>query len=340
MGCDGCELWPKSPAQVMTGIKTALKAPGATGDQSQADTASACAHLERLMRGRRFSDIYRSRCSLANAIPPTMLRLRETVDTVIRSQADCYAGLIGTNRAGHPGYAGCFEVPKLFPGRMREAANWPLPAADEFAAKPWLAGLPRLIFISDMGDALSAAIPFAYLDQEIIRNVTSPPGRRHLWLWLTKRPSRMARFGAWLTRRGVAWPENLVAMTTVTSARTLARVDALLEVPSRFKGLSLEPLFEPVAVPLTGIDWVIVGGGSDVLAKPFHVEWALELRKRCKAAGVAFFLKQLGKNPFFRGQPLALANRHGGNWDEWKRQWKTRQLPAGFHAASPAASSI
>jgi protein gp37 len=210
---------------------------------------------------------------------------------------------------------------------MREAANWPSP-------------IPRLIFISDMGDALSAGIPFAYLDQEIIRNVNSPPGRHHLWLWLTKRPSRMARFGNWLTRRGVAWPENLVAMTTVTSARTLGRVDALLEVPSRFKGLSIEPLFEPVAVPLTGIDWVIVGGGSDVLAKPFHVEWALELRERCKAAGVAFFLKQMGKNPFFRGQPLSLANRHGGDWGEWKRRWKTRQLPAGFYAASPAASSI
>ena len=317
----------------------ALKAPGATGDQSQADTATACANLERLMRGRRFSDIYRSRCSLANAIPATMLRLRKTVDTVIRSQADCYAGLIGTNRAGHPGYAGCFEVPKLFPGRMREAANWPSPSADEVAAKPWLAGLPRLIFISDMGDALSAAIPFAYLDQEIIRNATSPPGRRHLWLWLTKRPHRMARFGAWLTRRGVAWPENLVAMTTVTSARTLARVDALLRVPSRFKGLSLEPLFESVPVPLAGIDWGIVGGGSDVLAKPFHIEWALDLHERCAASGTAFFLKQLGKNPFFRGQPLALANRHGGDWSEWKPQWRTRQLPAGFSAARLAGPS-
>jgi protein gp37 len=99
-------------------------------------------------------------------------------------------------------------------------------------------------------------------------------------------------------------------------------------------------LFEPVAIPLTGIDWVIVGGGSDVLAKPFHVEWALELRERCKAAGVAFFLKQMGKNPFFRGQPLSLANRHGGDWAEWKGRWKTRQLPAGFYAASPAAPSI
>jgi protein gp37 len=179
---------------------------------------------------------------------------------------------------------------------------------------------------------LSGAIDFPYLEEEIIRNAGSEAGRRHLWLWLSTRPSRMAQFGAWLEERGLAWPDNLVAMTTVTSEKTLRRVDALKQVPSKLKALSLEPLFGPVSPALEGIDWVIAGGGSDVLAEPFQVEWALDLRSRCAAAGVAFFLKQLGRRPCFEGKPLQLRDGHGGDWGEWPASWRVREIPARFHA--------
>ena len=100
-----------------------------------------------------------------------------------------------------------------------------------------------MIFISDMGDALSGAIPFEYLQSEIIDVAGSDAGRRHLWLWLTKRPDRMADFGNGLSQAGIPWPDNLVAMTSVTSPTTAARIDELRRVPSRFKGLSCEPAF-------------------------------------------------------------------------------------------------
>jgi hypothetical protein len=62
---------------------------------------------------------------------------------------------MGVMRAGHKGYVDAFEKPKLFPGRMAEAAKWiPTVTADN-ADKHWLMGTRRLIFISDMGDALS-----------------------------------------------------------------------------------------------------------------------------------------------------------------------------------------
>ena len=119
-------------------------------------------------------------------------------------------------------------------------------------------------------------------------------------------------------------------MTTVTAQRFAARVDELRRVPAKYKGLSVEPLFEPVSLNLSGIDWVIVGGGSDVLASPFHVEWALDLQAQAEDCQAAFFLKQLGKHPYYRGQPLKLNDRHGGDWNEWPTVCQTRQLPPAF----------
>lgn len=107
-------------------------------------------------------------------------------------------------------------------------------------------------------------------------------------------------------------------------------MDDLRQVPSGVKALSIEPLFEQIRLDLRGIDWVIVGGGSDVLAEPFHVEWALKLKKQCQDAGAAFFLKQLGKWPFFAKQPIPLQDPHGGDWKEWRREWRVREFPKAF----------
>ena len=91
-------------------------------------------------------------------------------------------------------------------------------------------------------------------------------------------------------------------------------------------------MFAPVELPLKGIDWVIVGGGSDILANPFHVEWALAIRSQCRRANVAFFLKQLGRNPFYQAARIKLKNKHGGDWSEWHKAWRTRQIPSEFRS--------
>ena len=81
-----------------------------------------------------------------------------------------------------------------------------------------------------------------------------------------------------------------------------------------------------------------IGGGSDVLAEPFHAEWALDLERQCKSEGVAFFLKQLGKHPVHRGKPLELDDQHGGNWNEWPKGWRVREFPTSFRRATMIAS--
>ena len=327
MGCDGCELWP-SPAKVKRELAQAL---------ITLPTNTSATDLRKLVYevvgDRGLSGIYSGREEIAAELAAKLgldkKAMRVLVD-VIRMAAKCYAGLLGTFRAGHKGYADTFIQPKLYPGRMAAAAKWGSPTDAEREVKPWLAGAPRMLFVSDMGDALSRSVPFSYLKQEIVDVVVSEAGNKHLWLWLTKRPSRMAEFGRWLLKQGVQWPDNLVAMTTVTSQATAGRVNELRKVPSKFKGLSIEPLFTELNLDLSGIDWCIVGGGSDVLAEPFHLEWALGLRDQCRKAGAAFFLKQLGKNPMFKDQPLELEDRHGDDWAEWHPSWRTREIPDGF----------
>ena len=46
--------------------------------------------------------------------------------------------------------------------------------------------------------------------------------------------------------------------------------------------------------PENGVNWVIVGGESGQKARPMQIEWARSLRDQCQAAGVSFFMKQLG----------------------------------------------
>jgi protein gp37 len=329
MGCDGCELWP-SKAGLLRNLKRPILACANPPPEPEISTALAIAAGDFTTT----SEIHAARKRIAADVvvrlqlPATAVKLLEDE---IRKSCKCYAGLLGTMRPAHKGYADRFESPKLFPGRMATAARWAPPAAPENEAKPWLVGAPRMIFISDMGDALSGNVPFDYLRDEIIGAVNFIEGSRHIWLWLTKRPARMAAFGQWLDRQNIRWPDNLVAMTTVTSHATRGRVDELRKVPAKFRGLSCEPIYSELDLDLTGIDWLIAGGGSDIFAEPFHVEWALQLRDRCRHSRTALFLKQLGRNPFFNGQPLQLRDPHGGEWDEWPDPaWRVREIPAGF----------
>jgi protein gp37 len=178
---------------------------------------------------------------------------------------------------------------------MVEAARWLDLAGEPRKDKPWLDGLPRLVFVSDMSDALSAAVPFEFLEEEVVRTVASPSGQRHQWLWLTKRPDRMARFSEYLKAKGVGWSKNLWAGTSITTQATTSRIKHLLRVgrEDNIRFLSVEPQHEDIELGewLPRLDWVIQGGESGKAATPFALEWAHRLIRGCREAGVAYFLK-------------------------------------------------
>lgn len=321
-GCDGCELYP-SHGLVLRTVLDAL--PPDRRDQLKP-------MAERLVAGgpqhtKRNLEAISSELASSAGDFGVAQRIQDAVGKLYV----CYASTLhrffnanGTTK----GYAFPFEKPEMFPGRMQQIAKLPAPREEEVVEKPWLHDMRRLIFVSDMGDALSHSIPFEYLEKEVISNVTSPQGSRHVWQWLSKRPAKMAAFAKWLAERGIPWPDNLVAMTTVTSQATVGRVDALRQVPARFRGLSLEPLWSRLDIDLDGIDWVIVGGESGGDATPFHLEWAQEIREECDRKGVAFFMKQLGRRAYWRGRLLSLKDLHGGDWAEWPEEFRVRELPS------------
>lgn len=244
----------------------------------------------------------------------------------------CYAGMLHVRRGGKTkGFSPTFEEVTLWPGRMAQAARWRDLTGTAREDKPWLDGLPRLIFVSDMSDALSSVVPFEYLRDEILANVTSPEGRRHRWLWLTKRPDRMAKFSDFLLSECIGWPDNLWAGTSITTQATTSRIRHLLRVGDdrTIRFLSVEPQYESMDLSawLPRLDWVIQGGESGHGANPFHIEWALDLIQQCGAADVPYFLKQIGTLVHLSGERIHLGDHHGGDWSEWPEAIRVRQMP-------------
>lgn len=255
----------------------------------------------------------------------------------------CYAGTLQTDRLSKslPAlYSPDFNEVRMIPGRFAQAASWSDLRGIDRPTKPWLNGMPRCIFVGDLGDTFSRAVTDDYLTRELLGAIKSKNGQRHFWMLLTKRPRRLAA----LSEIWGGLPDNVMAMTTVTDQKTAnARVAHLLKVRCKWRGLSIEPMLGPVALddlhvkdgrpgewhvncldnegihveddPAfhgATIHWVICGGASGKEAVPMHPFWARNLRDQCAAAGVPFFFKQWGSYKPTPAQPLPGIYNGGG----------------------------
>lgn len=350
MGCGGCELFP-SPAEILGQVDSALS--GVRGWKSGTSRSvykelisEAFGRIESPCPGHSkavsTTNIWHLREEFEKQV--TQLHGRDAgraADLAIAQAVTCYAArlhlnkarsIINSNRGINSGYAPVFEAVTPFRGRVWAMASSRDLQGTPDPEKPWLDGCPRLIFVSDMGDAFSRDSDFAFLEEEVIAPIRSPEGQRHFWLWLTKRPARMARFG----ERIGGFPANVCAMTTLTALDKLHRIDELRRVPAKARGLSIEPLWERIPadeLDLDGIHWLIAGGesGRSDAVRPFDLSWARELRDACRARGVAFFLKQLGRRPVEGGTELHLQDGHGGDWSEWPEDLRVREVPETFY---------
>lgn len=91
------------------------------------------------------------------------------------------------------------------------------------------------------------------------------------------------------------------------------------------------------------IDWVIIGHESGQHARHADIAWTRDIVEQCRAAGVACFTKQLGRQAYDsrnrivlseQGEPLRtgpwpLRFKHakGGDPDEWPEDLRVREFP-------------
>ena len=146
---------------------------------------------------------------------------------------------------------------------------------------------PRFVFVNSMSDLFHEAVPFLFIRQVFETMLECP---QHVFQILTKRSKRLRELGQQLP-----WPENVWMGVSVEDARVMFRIEDLVQVPATVRFLSCEPLIGPLdALPLDGIDWVIVGGESGPGARPMCREWVLSLLRQCREHNIPFFFKQWG----------------------------------------------
>lgn len=125
------------------------------------------------------------------------------------------------------------------------------------------------------------------------------------------------------------WPlANIWLGASIEDRIRKSRMDLLRDTPAASRFLSIEPLLEDVGVlDLRGIDWVIIGGESGPGARTLDLAWARQIIAQCREAGVACFIKQLGRTPIENGEPLRLDDRKGADMAEWPEDLRVRQFP-------------
>ena len=110
------------------------------------------------------------------------------------------------------------------------------------------------------------------------------------WLLLTKRPENI--LAALPPDWGDGYPTVWLG-TSIEDMRVAYRSDELVKVPAVVRFISYEPALGPLDdLDLSGIDFLIYGGESGLQFRPDNLDWARTMRKKCRAAGIAFFFKQ------------------------------------------------
>ncbi len=305
---------------------------------------------------------------------------------------NCYASALIKRFTGE-------SYKKGVPRQRTSEANWKKPLAWNRAAEK--SGIRRKVFCASLADVFDAEAPDEWrIDLfDLIRQTP------HLdWLILSKRPENILHFvnkmqkfeqatsgGYW---RGWLFaglpPSNVWLGTSVEDERVIHRVNELCKVPAKVRFLSVEPMLgalnihealygevysssagrrgiggQTITSTPSPISWVICGGESGPGARPFAVEWARGLMTQCEAAGVPFFMKQMGAFPVvdyyceddalrewafsgrhtvlnadgiewreFHGQPsqgalirFHLRDKKGGDESEWPEDLRVRQFP-------------
>jgi protein gp37 len=183
---------------------------------------------------------------------------------------------------------------------------WDMPLRWAGATNPKLGvGQPSLIFAVDMGE-LFLNRPKADIDRVVETLVLSP----HIGLLCTKLTKRMAEyFSAIPARQLRRWQERLWLGFSAEEQRWFDQRWQYMR-PLAAAGwpmfASLGPMLGPIKLPADYLEyagWAIASGEQPATpnrlayarCRPMDADWARAVRDQCKAAGIAFFCKQMSR---------------------------------------------
>ncbi len=243
--------------------------------------------------------------------------------------------------------------------RRTSAAYWRGPL--RWAEEARQAGARQRVFCASMCDVLEDFPGVSYHLSDLWKLIDETADALD-WLLLTKRADRLRFIPEDIALR--AW----LGVTVENQAAADERIPLLLQAPAAVRFVSMEPLLDavdlktwmrwvfrsgiapnpdgtPFALPAVGgtrgLDWVIVGGESGPKARPFDLAWARSIRDQCAAAGVPFFMKQMGARLFAfaepieyvqkTGSPIKLKDRAGADPAEWPEDLRVQEFPGVRH---------
>ena len=93
--------------------------------------------------------------------------------------------------------------------------------------------------------------------------------------------------------------DNVVVCCTIENQKIAdERLSIFKNLPIKHKQITAQPLIEEIDIEkyLDNIEAVIVGGESDINARPLNYDWVLYLREQCIKKNVAFNFRQCGTN--------------------------------------------
>ncbi len=242
------------------------------------------------------------------------------------------------------------------PRRLTSVSNWA--QAGKWNREALATGVRPRIFVNSLSDIFDPEVPTEWRRKAldvIWENQACD------FLLVTKRPElafdlihEAGYFDRWCP---TVTPKNIwMGVTCENQQRANERMMPLDDIPAAVKFVSAEPMLSPIDFyeacyggklrfgeqhekDVLFFDWLICGGESGRDARAFNVAWARSLRAQCKAGGVAFFMKQLGADPYFMRTdmpggslsnvrfPLELADKKGGDMEEWPADLRVRELP-------------
>lgn len=190
-----------------------------------------------------------------------------------------------------PGCKNCYALrmaKRLYAMRQERYLNgFKTTLHDDLVDAPLRWRQSKMIFVNSMSDLFHDDVPLEFIQRVF---ATMKKADWHVFQVLTKRSERLLELS-----KHLEWPENVWMGVSVENQKYTYRIKDLAKTKAKVKFLSVEPLLGPIPrLPLSGIDWVIVGGESGPKAREMKPEWVEQIRDRCVERDVPFFFKQWG----------------------------------------------